>query len=182
MSLTTLVLNNNALSSLDATTFSDLASLTYLDLSFNTLNGTLPATIFSNLNKLQTLYLNNNQLRSIASTTFAGLTSLTFLSLSNNQLASIDPVLFNGLVNLQQLWITRNNLTNLAPTQFNGLNSLEQLYLQYNQFKTFPQNLLMNVGALTTVNVGNNPLTATVTKSYLGLNPSTSLLGNYASG
>ena len=86
--LTTLNLNGNALSSLDAGAFSGLTALEVLQLESNDLS-LLPAGGFSGLTALQELYLYANELSSLPDGVFSGLTALAHLELDGN---AVDPL------------------------------------------------------------------------------------------
>ena len=86
--ITSLFLNGQSITTLQAGDFEDLTSLTELRLYGNQLT-TLPADLFDGLGALTTLYLNGNQLSSLPDGLFDGLSSLTTLYLYGN---SVDPL------------------------------------------------------------------------------------------
>ena len=86
--ITSLFLNGQGITTLQAGDFEDLTSLTELRLYDNQLT-TLPADLFDGLGALTTLYLNGNQLSSLPDGLFDGLSSLATLYLYGN---SVDPL------------------------------------------------------------------------------------------
>ena len=86
--ITSLFLNGQSITALQASDFAGLTSLTELRLYDNQLT-TLPADLFDGLTVLTTLYLNGNQLSSLPEGLFDGLSSLTTLYLYGN---AVDPL------------------------------------------------------------------------------------------
>ena len=86
--ITSLFLNGQGITALQAGDFASLTSLTELRLYDNQL-ATLPADLFDDLTALTTLYLNGNQLSSLPEGIFDGLSSLTTLYVYGN---SVDPL------------------------------------------------------------------------------------------
>ena len=86
--ITSLFLNDQGITTLQADDFEDLTSLTELRLYDNQLS-TLPADLFDDLSALTTLYLNGNQLTTLPDGLFDGLSALTTLYLYGN---SVDPL------------------------------------------------------------------------------------------
>ena len=86
--ITSLFLNGQSITTLQADDFAGLTSLTELRLYDNQLT-TLPADLFDGLTALTTLYLNGNQLTTLPEGLFDGLSSLTTLYLYGN---SVDPL------------------------------------------------------------------------------------------
>ncbi len=86
--ITSLFLNGQGITTLQAGDFEDLTSLTELRLYDNQLT-TLPAGLFDGLGALTMLYLNGNQLTTLPDGLFDGLSSLATLYLYGN---SVDPL------------------------------------------------------------------------------------------
>ena len=86
--ITSLFLDGQGITTLQAGDFEDLTSLTELRLYDNQLTA-LPAGIFDGLTVLTTLYLNGNQLSALPDGLFDGLSSLTTLYLYGN---AVDPL------------------------------------------------------------------------------------------
>ena len=94
--------------------FSDLTSLTTLDLSHNNLT-TLPEGIFSDLTALISLDLRGNQLTALPKGIFNGLSSLTTLEFeyNRNELTTLPDGIFEGLTSLTRLWMYGGTNTSL---------------------------------------------------------------------
>ena len=86
--ITSLFLNDQSITALEAEDFAGLTGLTELRLYDNQLT-LLPAGLFDDLTALTTLYLNGNQLSLLPDGLFDGLSSLTTLYLYGN---SVDPL------------------------------------------------------------------------------------------
>ena len=86
--ITSLFLNGQSITTLQADDFAGLTRLVELRLYDNQLS-TLPADLFDGLSSLTTLYLNGNQLSSLPKGLFDGLSSLATLYLYGN---SVDPL------------------------------------------------------------------------------------------
>ncbi len=87
-SITSLFLNGQSITTLQADDFAGLTRLVELRLYDNQLS-TLPADLFDGLSSLTTLYLNGNQLSSLPNGLFDGLSSLATLYLYGN---AVDPL------------------------------------------------------------------------------------------
>ncbi|KAG2316330.1 hypothetical protein Bca4012_067225 [Brassica carinata] len=136
--------------------FWKLERLRTLDLSFNTLSGTLPLGILS-LHSLKVLQLQGNQFSgSLPSdiglcphlnkvdlsfnrfsgelpTTFQRLTSLNSLDLSNNLLSGGFPAWIGDMTGLVHLDFSKNELTGALPSSVGSLRSLKDLILSENK-------------------------------------------------
>ncbi|KAI4331111.1 hypothetical protein MLD38_029332 [Melastoma candidum] len=118
-SLQVLTLSQNRLSR-DLGLFS-LTSLIHLDLSYNSLTGTLPARehappiAFGSLAKLQELRLSNSGYSGQIPLSLSRLANLSTLSLQNNQLTGEIPVGFGNLSHIYHLNLSRNSLSDIVP-------------------------------------------------------------------
>ncbi|MBK7370914.1 MAG: leucine-rich repeat domain-containing protein [Saprospiraceae bacterium] len=106
----------------------NLSHLTFLNLSYNQLSGSIPN--FDKLPNLQNLYLDRNQLTG-SIPNFDKLPNLLNLSLTGNQLTESIPN-FDKLPSLQFLNLGYNQLTGLIPN-FDKLPSLKSLHLSGNR-------------------------------------------------
>ncbi|XP_062395009.1 toll-like receptor 21 [Sardina pilchardus] len=104
ISLTSLSLTNNHISSFRSDAFDDLPSLEYLNLDTSCVGVIpLPSGIFKNMQKLKTLQAENMGIDSISEHVFWNLTSLQRLQLNRNAMRRLDPVVFEKLPNLTYL-------------------------------------------------------------------------------
>ncbi|PRP80370.1 LRR receptor-like serine/threonine-protein kinase GSO2-like [Planoprotostelium fungivorum] len=116
---------------------SSLINLTHIDLSSNSLTGSIPD--ISRLTSLQSLYLSDNQLSGSIPSSIGNLTALLYLYISGNQLnlsgnqlcGSIPLVDFT--LSLTQFDIHSNRLTGTIPQELINLSGLYILDLSSNQ-------------------------------------------------
>lgn len=96
-------------------TFTTNGSLIYLDLSYNSLSGTLPEN-FGSLNYLQVLNLGHNKLTGHIPDSFGGLKAIGVLDLSHNNFQGSIPGSLGGLSFLSDLDVSNNNLSGIIPS------------------------------------------------------------------
>ncbi|XP_053320888.1 amphoterin-induced protein 2 [Spea bombifrons] len=135
--LHTLILNNNAVSSISSGSFSTITNVRHLDLS-------------------------SNNLKSLSNPVFQELKMLEVLLLYNNQLTHIDAGAFGGLHKLQKLYLGRNALTHFPLDLYFGRSKLTQLVLldiSYNNLQTVPvpQISLISARQLSGIFLHENP-------------------------
>ena len=169
--ITSLFLNGQAITTLQAGDFEDLTSLTELRLYDNQLM-TLPADLFDGLTALTALNLVRNQLSSLPAGIFDDLDSLKELHLGRNRLSSLPAGIFDNLNALTTLNLSANQLSSLPAGIFDNLNALTRLYLAANQLSSLPAGIFDNLNAaLTTLDLGLNsvnPLPLTVSLEKVG--------------
>ncbi|KAF3779214.1 LRR receptor-like serine/threonine-protein kinase [Nymphaea thermarum] len=102
------------------------------NLSDNQLSGQLPGEIGSWCNSLRALDLSGNSIYGTIPSTFGNLSSLISLDLSRNELIGSIPIELGHLKNLQYLSLARNNLTGRIPVDFSLLPLLRVLALGSN--------------------------------------------------
>ncbi|KAG5254570.1 leucine-rich repeat transmembrane protein [Salix suchowensis] len=95
-------------------------SLQNLDLSSNSLSGTIPAQICTWLPYLVTLDLSNNDLSGPIPPDLANCIYLNNLILSNNRLSGSIPLGFSALGRLKKFSVENNDLTGPVPSFFNN--------------------------------------------------------------
>ena len=168
--ITSLFLNDQSITALQAGDFDGLTSLTELRLNGNQLT-TLPEDIFDGLTSLTELRLNNNQLTTLPAGIFDELTLLRGLWLYGNQLTTLPEGIFDGLTALTTLNLSSNQLTTLPAGIFDGL-ALTTLRIRYNSsLSSLPAGIFEGVTTLTWVYLdGNavNPLPLTVSLEKVG--------------
>lgn len=96
-------------------TFTNNGSMIYLDLSYNSLSGTIPEG-FGVMNYLQVLNLGHNKLTGNIPDSFGGLKAIGVLDLSHNNLQGFLPGSLGGLSFLSDLDVSNNNLTGPIPS------------------------------------------------------------------
>ena len=168
--ITSLFLNDQSITALQAGDFDGLTSLTELRLHNNQLTN-LPEDIFDGLTTLTTLNLSSNQLTTLPEDIFDGLTALTTLWLYNNQLTTLPEGIFDGLTALTTLNLSSNQLTTLPAGIFDGL-ALTTLRIRYNSsLSSLPAGIFEGVTTLTWIYLDGNavdPLPLTVSLEKVG--------------
>uniref|UniRef100_G3W9E8 Podocan like 1 n=1 Tax=Sarcophilus harrisii TaxID=9305 RepID=G3W9E8_SARHA len=152
-----LYLQHNRLSDagLDATTFSKLKSLEYLDLSNNRL-GEVPEGLPSSL---VILHLGRNQIHHVPAGRLSGARGLQYLLLQHNPLGPVglEPAAFQGLRGLHTLHLYANGLEEVPP----GLpRHLRALMLPHNRISKLGPQALVATPFLVDLNLAHNRLTS----------------------
>nr|GMD20100.1 MDIS1-interacting receptor like kinase 2-like [Ipomoea batatas] len=106
--------------------------LIYLDLSATHLNGSIPESLFTNLEKLEYLDLSYNNFSGPLSPNISNLSNLKDLIMSGNQFQGEIPYSIGQLKNLQNLEISRNLLNSTIPSSLSSLTKLSTLELSSN--------------------------------------------------
>uniref|UniRef100_A0A8B9JDG9 Slit homolog 1a (Drosophila) n=1 Tax=Astyanax mexicanus TaxID=7994 RepID=A0A8B9JDG9_ASTMX len=133
-STTELRLNNNEITSLEATgAFKTLTQLKKINLSNNKISE-IEDGVFEGASSVNELHLTANQLDSVRSSMFKGLEGLRMLMLRNNRISCIHNSSFTGLYNVRLLSLYDNQLTTITPGAFDTLQTLSTLNLLANSF------------------------------------------------
>lgn len=90
-------------------------SMIYLDLSYNSLSGSIPES-YGSMSYLQVLNLGHNNLTGIIPDSFGGLKEIGVLDLSHNSLEGIIPGALGTLSFLSDLDVSNNHLTGQIPS------------------------------------------------------------------
>ena len=147
-------------------TFSSMASLIVLDLSFNRLTK-LPDDVFASLTSLTTLHLQNNNIHKIDGNAFANQVQLKGVDLSQNKLTSLSTSAFASLGNLVTLRMVENELQDLSNLTFKCQNLLE-LTLKSNFISSVP-NFVKNCSNVRTIDLSENKITSLHNDTFSGL-------------
>ncbi|MDE2691235.1 MAG: hypothetical protein OXI49_12035 [Acidobacteriota bacterium] len=150
--------------------------VTWLELSDNGLNGSLPAAI-GDLDRLLVLFLDGNQLTGSIPAEIGNLRDLIFLVLSSNELSGQIPSELGGLRDLVFLYLHFNELTGEIPPELGRLSGLALLRLGYNELTGGVPGSFRNLNRLAFLDMRNNQLTGSIPDwfgelsnlSYLGL-------------
>ena len=157
ISLQTLSLDNNQLTSIPSGMFSRFTQLTYLQLHANKLMSLEMAT-FDGLTHLASLTLYSNQISSVADNTFSTLGNLQNLQLQDNRIKSISTQFFTGLSALTDLRLERNEIVKLTSDVFTSLPSLQHLNMTTNAFNYLPESLFFFNTQLETLDMSANSI------------------------
>ncbi|CAL9084966.1 unnamed protein product [Musa acuminata var. zebrina] len=154
-------LSRNSLTGSLPSSLGHLASLLKLDLSHNLLNGSIPSELGS-LGSLTLLDLRNNELSGVLARahTLHRMVSLQDLLLSDNPLGgSLSEVQWENLANLTTLDLSRANLSGAIPESIAGLKRLRFLALDNNRLSGSVSPNLATLPSLTALYLNGNNLT-----------------------
>ena len=132
--------------------------VTWLELSWNNLTGSIPAEV-GNLAHLQSLFLYSNYLTGPIPPELGNLTRLIDLELQENNLTGPIPAELGNLAHLQTLWLASNDLTGHIPPELGQLTNLEVLSLSDNALTGHIPPELGNLAHLQGLSLSVNALT-----------------------
>jgi Leucine-rich repeat (LRR) protein len=131
------------------------SNLTTLDVSFNRLEGSLPASL-GNLQRLSVLAANNNALSGTIPSEFWSAPALSVVMLHSNRLeGSISPAIGQARF-IRVLTLDSNALTGVVPDSITNASFLRTLSLSHNRIAALPD---LSVLRLDTLRVDANKLT-----------------------
>ncbi|KAG5880820.1 hypothetical protein JTB14_019464 [Gonioctena quinquepunctata] len=160
-----LAMRSNIIEHIDITTFPDIPSLQYLDLSNNKLT-ILPDNVFTSLGSLQILDLSSNPLRSNFKELFHYAQSLRHLNMAYSGISS--PPHF-PLPNLVHLNLSHNHIETINKNSVHLLSRLKLIDLSHNSLSQVPSNLWGYLPLLKTLDLSHNPIIELSTESFHGL-------------
>ena len=168
--LQSLDLSNNELTSrwVNRDTFSRLARLVILDLSFNALTK-IDVHVFKGLYNLQVLKLEHNVIDTLAGECFSSLVNLRSLTLSHNKIFTFDASHSVGLTSLEQLFLDDNRIRGIERDAFRNISKLQDLSLSGNALTDVPE-AVRELQSLKTLDLGNNRVSRIDNESFAGLN------------
>ncbi|XP_060127311.1 leucine-rich repeats and immunoglobulin-like domains protein 1 [Zootoca vivipara] len=177
--ITSLYLNRNKISSIEASQLEPYIALGTLDLSSNNIteirSGCFPVGLrikdlhlgsnrisiletkaFDSLSRsLLTLRLSKNRIAQLPAKAFK-LPKLTQLELNRNRIRLIEGLTFQGLDKLEVLKLQRNNISKLTDGAFWGLAKMQVLNLEYNALTEVNSGSLYGLGSLQHFHLRNN--------------------------
>ncbi|KAF2296503.1 hypothetical protein GH714_040478 [Hevea brasiliensis] len=130
--LINLNLSNNSLNGTIPSQIRYLSKLNFLDLSFNSITGSIPQEI-GMLRSLTVLELSDNCLSGPIPSFIGNLTKLAILHLGRNQFSGSIPQEVGMLTSLSHLSLSDNNFTGTIPTSIGNLTNLSTLFLDVNK-------------------------------------------------
>ncbi|PRP85913.1 putative LRR receptor-like serine/threonine-protein kinase [Planoprotostelium fungivorum] len=114
-------------------------TLQYIDLSHNRLNGSIPGIISYQSIHLRSLFLNDNALSGDIPVSIVSLYQLQYLSLSHNHLTCPDLSILNDLTNLQLLDLSVNDIQSTLNGSISSLVNLYSFNVSHNRIEgVFP--------------------------------------------
>ncbi|KAJ8759834.1 hypothetical protein K2173_009935 [Erythroxylum novogranatense] len=136
-------------------------SLQSFNLSRLGLTGTLQDLCFSSFPNLLRIDLSINSLHGSIPTSIGNLSKLTFVDLSYNLLSGNLPSEIRNLVKVEDLWINFNQLSGSIPEELGMLISLRTLDFSSNNFTgSIPS--MANLSSLSYINLGNNTISGSI--------------------
>ncbi|XP_038976598.1 phytosulfokine receptor 1-like [Phoenix dactylifera] len=153
-----------ALKGLLSNSLSGLDQLSFLNLSHNSLRGTVPPELF-HLRRLEVLDLNSNGFTGDLGQGISNLTSLSYLDVSFNQFTGFIPDSFHGLQRLESFSAESNSFEGRLP---NSLSSCSMLRLLNPSNNSLDGNIDLNFTSLVhlvVLNLGSNHFSGHIPKS-----------------
>lgn len=167
-SLTHLDLSNNLISSIDEYALQYLSSLKSLNISNNAL-AFLPHGLFMNNHVLTELYLEGNCLQTVPFHALAPLKYLYKLDLSKNRINEIQDDIFVLNRQINSIQLGGNLITRVSTRTFSYLYDLKSLNLVNNSLTELPRNLFKDLSKLEHLNLASNSLYTLQSDIYKGL-------------
>ena len=162
--VTGLDLTSNSLRGTLPSALGSLTNLEYLELYNNAISGQIPAQL-GNLTNLRELNLGSegySRLTGRIPTSLGNLTNLESLILNNNELSGPIPATLGNLYNLQMLNLWSNDLTGTVPTWLYNLPNLQHLILGWNELTGPVPAWLGDLSNLETLDFTVNDLTGPI--------------------
>ncbi|CAL9016772.1 unnamed protein product [Prunus brigantina] len=132
--------------------------LTYLDLSYNEITGSLPQKISDMMPRLDSLFLGSNHIKGSVPTSLCNIETLGALDLSKNRLSGEIPGCLKNLQNLYAVDLSSNNLSGVIPSSVGYLRHLVWLNLNDNSLHGELPSALRNCSYLKHLDLGKNRL------------------------
>eukprot|EP01132_Coremiostelium_polycephalum_P007667 gene7667-9434_t len=135
-------LKDNGLSGEFGSTIKQLKYLEKIDLSFNSLNGSIPIDVFQDMTKLFDITLNYNELSGDLSWTNHLPTSIVTLWIAYNSFSGNIPTTYSKYINLDLLFLEENLLHGLIPPELGDIPNIRLLDIGFNSIHgDIPSNL-----------------------------------------
>ncbi|XP_058094845.1 MDIS1-interacting receptor like kinase 2-like [Magnolia sinica] len=154
-------LSDNTLTGTIPADIGTLSRLVSLNISMNNLSGVLPLSM-ANLSHLSELDIWSNEITGPIPPSLGNLTRLTVLYLSNNQISGSIPAQLGNLKNLVELSLQNNSLTGPIPPALGNLRNLTLLYLYSNQISGSIPLEIGNLVNLNKLELESNLLTGSI--------------------
>lgn len=167
LSLQSLDLSKNIITSLRNGTFAGVKSLIELHLTSNKISS-IEEGSFGGLGRLRVLHLDNNLLESINASWLQHLTSLRFLYLSHNRIKQLADGTFKPLIALRVLSLHDNRVHKIDDMAFDGpiARSLDTVDLSYNLLPGVPTSPLSQLAKMASLDLSGNPIKQLISSSF----------------
>ncbi|KAI3832336.1 hypothetical protein MKW92_022284 [Papaver armeniacum] len=162
--------NNNTTSPCkwDGITCNSEGSVTELNLTSSSLQGTLHSFNFSSFTNFVSIDLSNNKLSGFIPSQIGNLSKLSYLGLSMNKFSGHLPVEIGFLTNITFLDVSQNQISGRIPTSIYNLSNLDTLYLDQNQLSGYIPQKIGKLRSLTELTLSTNnlvgPIPTSITK------------------
>ncbi|XP_058094834.1 MDIS1-interacting receptor like kinase 2-like [Magnolia sinica] len=154
-------LSNNTLTGTIPADIGTLSRLVSFNISVNKLSGVLPLSM-ANLSHLSKLDISANEITGPIPPSLGNLTRLTILYLFDNQISGSIPAQLGNLKNLVKLSLWNNSLTGPIPPALGNLRNLTVLHLYSNQISGSIPAQLGNLKNLVDLELSYNHLTGPI--------------------
>jgi Leucine-rich repeat (LRR) protein len=154
---------------LRSTPFAKLKQLSYLDLSGNAYNSTIP-TVFGTLPNLVQFYAQNAFLSGDLSF-IKGMPEILELWVDQNSLHGTLPTFLGSLSTLASFSVTQNLLSGTFPTQLAKLTDMKQMWYYSNKFSGSFPNELSTLTIMHTLHLESNDVSGNVGSLCSSLGP-----------
>ncbi|GLU07796.1 hypothetical protein SLE2022_247430 [Rubroshorea leprosula] len=161
--------SNDALKLVFPPFITNCQNLTFLDLSINSLTGTIPESMFTNLVKLEAFNLNHNSFEGPLPSNISKLSKLVSLQLGANKFSGPIPESLSLLSELEILELFENLIEGIIPSSFGKLKKLKKLDLHSNSFNSTIPSELGSCTNLTLLALAENQLTGQLPLSFSNL-------------
>ncbi|KAJ3197064.1 hypothetical protein HK101_006249 [Irineochytrium annulatum] len=164
-SITYLDLSSNSLTG-DMSPLLALKNITNINLAYNGLTGTLPQGL-GNLTNLKSLNVSSNELQGALPTSFGNLMRLATLDVSWNNLTGPLTADLSGMINLQKLNMRGNAITGVIPAWLEFCSGLSYLDLASNRFYGTIPSFLGELTQLQVLRLSDNRLSGIIPDSFV---------------
>ncbi|XP_052200835.1 receptor kinase-like protein Xa21 isoform X1 [Diospyros lotus] len=135
-----------------------MSSLQEIDLTSNSLDGSLPANMCDHLPQLRGLHLSLNRFDGQIPSVLYHCRDLRYLSLSSNEFNGSIPREIGNVTMLKELYIGYNNLEGEIPLEMGQLVNLEVLSVANGSLTGHIPSVIFNISSLRKVDLSNNSL------------------------
>ncbi|CAH9075463.1 unnamed protein product [Cuscuta epithymum] len=142
-------------------------NLSFLDLSINHLNGTIPERLFTDLKRIEHLDLSNNKFSGVLSPNISKLSMMKNLSLYRNSFQGKIPSSIGQLKGLEYLDIRINRLESNIPSELGLCTNLTYLALAANSLSGFLPSSLSSLTKLTQLGISDNHLSGEISPHFI---------------
>lgn len=149
--------------------FSNLSTITVLDLSSKNNKTKIKNETFKSLTQLEKLFLHINRIQVIETRAFVGLSNLKILLLQTNRIKEVKGSLFKSLANLEVLELGTNQIEAIDSDVFEGLVNLKDLRLYENKLKKIDNKTFKHLVRLEFLDINDNRIETIEPSAFEGL-------------